>query len=118
MIRYNSQLSTKLNRRAVIKRLSESPVKDELGQYPAVESVVATVWCGVTPQTGSMLNGRQADTQLTRTTHKVTIRYREDIKDDMWLEIQGIRYDILYIVNPYLDRETLEIFCEVKSYGS
>ena len=36
----------------------------------------------------------------------------------MWLEIAGETYDILYILDPYLRHETLEIFCEVRANGS
>lgn len=117
MLVHNMQTSTRLNRRAVVKVMGKSYEKDALGQYPIVEQTVCEIWAGVTPQTGSMLSGRQADTILTRTTHKVTIRWRDDIRPEMWLEIDGARYDILYIMDPYLRHEVLEIFCEVKDYG-
>ena len=117
MLIYNWQTSTRLNRQCTIKVKAKSPEKDALGQYPIIDTVVADVWCGVTPQTGTMLSGRQADTILTRTTHKVTIRYRDDIGPEMWLEIDGVRYEILYIMDPYLRHEVLELFCEVKDYG-
>lgn len=31
----------------------------------------------------------------------------------MWLVISGVRYEILYILDPHLQHERLEIFCEV-----
>lgn len=71
------------------------------------------MWASVIPQTGSLLSGRAAETQLSRTTHKVVIRYRNDIKPDMWLMIGGQRYNILYILDPFLKHVSLEIFCEV-----
>lgn len=117
MYAYNSQPSTKLNRIASIMHYAKTEQKDELGQYPVIEAEYARVWAGVTPQTGSMLNNRQADTVLTKTTHKVTIRHMTGLSEDMWLMIDGVRYDILYIINPYLSNETCEIFCEVKKYG-
>ena len=113
-MRYFNSMSSILNRKAVIKKLGRAAEKDELGQYPAEEQTVATVWAGVTPQTGSLLSGRAAETQLSRTTHKVVIRYRKDVTPDMWLIIGGQRYDILYILDPYLQHERLEIFCEVR----
>ena len=67
----------------------------------------------VIPQTGSLLSGRTADTTLSRTTHKIVMRYCKDITPDMWFVYDGIRYNILYIMDPYLDHERLEIFCEV-----
>lgn len=92
---------------------SRGSVRDELGQFPIVKEKHARVWAGVTPQTGSALTGRAADTIVSRTTHKIVIRYRSDITPDMWvLDGTGARYNILYILNPYLANETLEIFCE------
>ena len=117
MIISNATPSTRLNRRCVIMGYTQATEKDVLGQYPVVESEIATVWCGVTPQTGSMLSGRPGDTVLTNTTHKVTIRYRTDLLPSNWLMIDGVRYDILYILDPYLRHEVLEIFCEVREYG-
>jgi len=92
--------------------------KDELGQYPVEPQTVAEVWCAVVPQTGSLLAGRPAETELARTTHKVIIRYRPGVTPDMWVEVYGIRYDILYVMDPYHDRTTLELFCEVRNDGS
>lgn len=115
---YRVNLASDLRHRAVIKRLARAEEKDALGQYPVVEETVATVWCGVTPQTGSLLTGRPAETQLSKTTHKVVMRYRPGMTADMWLEIAGETFDILYILDPYLRHETLEIFCEVRANGS
>lgn len=115
MISYDDSLSSRLNRRAEIWKNGVSSTKDALGQYPQEDQKVTSVWAGVVPQTGSMLSGRTAETQLTRTTHKVMIRYRKDVTPDMWLVIDGQRYDILYILDPYLRHERLEIFCEVKT---
>lgn len=114
---YRVNLASDLRSRAAIKRLAPAEEKDALGQYPVLEKTVAVVWCGVTPQTGSLLTGRPAETVLSRTTHKVTIRYRPGITADMWLEIGGEPYYILYILDPYLRHETLELFCEVRGDG-
>lgn len=111
---YQNSLSSRLNRRASIWKNGTGDKKDELGQYPQGDVKVADVWAGVTPQTGSLLSGRAAETQLSRTTHKVVIRYRADVRPDMWLIIAEDRYDILYILDPYLRHERLELFCEVR----
>lgn len=106
--------STKMRVRGELWQMGTAPEKDALGQFPVVPQKVCDLWCGVVPQTGSLLTGRPAETQLSRTTHKVVIRYRKGVTPDMWLEIQGQRYEILYILDPYLRHETLEIFCEVR----
>ena len=117
MLAYFDHLTSKLSRKAVIWKMAPMEEQDELGQYPVGPVPVATVWCQVVPQTGSLLNGRPGETKLSRTTHKVVIRYRKEIADDMWLEIEGVRYDILYILDPYLKHISLEIFCEVRNNG-
>lgn len=111
---YRINLGSDLRVRGALWQMGTAQEKDALGQFPAVPCKVADVWCGVTPQTGSLLTGRPAETQLSRTTHKIIIRYRKDVTPDMWMEIQGQRYTILYILDPYLRHETLELFCEVK----
>lgn len=117
MLHYYSQPSTRLDHRAEIWRMVESDTKDDTGQYPVAPARIAKVWAGVTPQTGSLLNGRPAETVLARTTHKIIIRYRSDLEPDMWFEVDGEKYDILYILDPYLKHETLECFCEVRFDG-
>lgn len=111
---YRVNLGSDLRTRGSLWQMGTAPEKDALGQFPAIKKKVCDLWCGVVPQTGSLLTGRPAETQLSRTTHKVVIRYRNGVTPDMWLEIQGQRYEILYILDPYLRHETLEIFCEVR----
>lgn len=109
--------STNMRTRAELWNMETATERDELGQFPVSPKLVCRLWAAVTPQTGSLLTGRLADTQISRTTHKVTIRYRKGVTPDMWLEIQGQRYEILYILDPYLRHDTLELFCEVKADG-
>lgn len=90
-----------------------SKEKNRLGQYPKEDKKLFDVWGAILPQTGSLLNGRQADTTLTRTTHKIIVRYNEDIKSSDWIMYNGVRYNILYIMDSYLNHERMEIFCEV-----
>ena len=118
MLAYFDRLASKLQSKGTIWEMAVAPEKDELGQYPVVPTTVATVWCQVVPQTGSLLNGRAGETQLSRTTHKIVIRYLKGITADMWFEVDGVRYDILYILDPYLKHIQLECFCEVRNDGS
>ena len=118
MIAYFDRLSSKLTSKGTIKVMGTAAEKDETGQYPAEEQTVAAVWCQVVPQTGSLLTGRPGETVLARTTHKVIIRYRRGITPDMWIEVEGERYDILYVMDPYLKHISLELFCEVRCDGS
>lgn len=116
---YRRNLASDLRHRGKICQNVIAPQKDALGQFPEENEpdTVATVWCAVIPQTGSLLTGRQAETELARTTHKIIIRWRKGVTPDMWVVVDGVRYDILYVMDPYLDRTTLELFCEVRNDG-
>lgn len=87
--------------------------KNRLGQYPKEDKKLFDVYGAVLPQTGSLLNGRQAGTTLCRTTHKIVLRYNDKITSANWFVYNGVRYDILYIMDPYLNSERLECYCEV-----
>lgn len=113
MLRRNNRLATMLNHRVEVWHSVKATERDRLGQYPMEDKLYTTVYASVIPQTGSLLTGRTAETTLTRTTHKIIMRYRDDIRPDMWVTVDGVRYDILYIMDPNLDHERLEIFVEV-----
>ena len=106
-------LAGRLNRRVELWRHKETESTNILGQTAWEEEKIKTLWAEVRPQTGSLLSRRIADTNLSRTTHKITIRYTDGITPDMWIMARGERYNIIYILNPYLKNETLELFCEV-----
>lgn len=114
MRRINNRLATQLNKRVEIWHRVASDTRNELGQKPVEDRLFDTVYAGIIPQTGSLLTGRTADTDLSRTTHKVIMRYRADLSPDMWIIVEKVRYDILYIMDPFLNHERLEVFCEVR----
>lgn len=107
------RLSSMLNRKVEFWQHGKSETPNRLGQYEKTENRVCTKWANITPQTGSLLNGRTAETVLTKTTHKITIRYDKTITSDMWVMCNDVRYDIIYILDPYEDHERMEIFTEV-----
>lgn len=107
------RLSSICKNRCELWRTVTATEKNRLGQYPKEDKKVMDFWCAVLPQTGGLLNGRPADTTLTRTTHKIVCRYTNEIKSSDWIVYKGTRYDILYIMDPYLNSERLEIYCEV-----
>ena len=97
-----ANLTSMLNRQIEIFRTVEG-MENEL---------VDVVYAAIIPQTGNMLQGRVADTVLTRVTHKFVIRYRPDLTTDMYIMYGGQRFDIVYILDPYANHERLEIFTE------
>lgn len=107
------RLSSMLKNRLEVWGVVTATEKNRLGQYPKEEKKLFDVWGAILPQTGGLLSGRQADTTLCRTTHKIVIRYNEKIKSSNWFVYNGVRYDILYIMDSYLNHERMECFCEV-----
>ena len=109
----DNRLSSMLKNRISVYGTVTSTEKNRLGQYPKEDKKLFEVWACIIPQTGSLLNNRPADTTLTRTTHKIVMRYNKNITSANWFVYDGVRYDILYIMDPYLNSERLECFCEV-----
>ncbi len=70
-----------------------------------------SVWAQIIPQTGRLMN-QPADTVLSNVTHKIIIRYSAypELSPEMWLVYRGKRFDIDFILNPYENDETLEVF--------
>ncbi|SDZ19276.1 phage head-tail adaptor, putative, SPP1 family [Tindallia californiensis] len=74
---------------------------------------VDSMWAKVIPQTGKLQN-QQTETVLANVSHKVEVRYQagKNITREMYLMCRGERFDIKYILNPYMKNEFLEIFCQ------
>lgn len=107
------RLSSMLKNRLEIYRVETSNEKNRLGQYPKIERKIMDVYGAILPQTGGLLNNRPADTLLTRVTHKIVCRYTDKIKPSDFIKYNGIRYNIIYILDPYMNNERLEIYTEV-----
>lgn len=108
-----NNLSGRLNKKIEFWQNIQTEKRNEIGQKAWENQKVKRAWAEVKPQTGSLLSGRAAESTLSRTTHKITVRYDARIKEDMWVVADGRRYEILYILDPYLSGEVMEIFCEV-----
>lgn len=93
-----------LNKRIRIFRNSTAVDPETLTDEPKYAEV-RTVWANISPRTGSMLQGRDAGTMLSQTTHAITIRSRGDVADDdyiVWTDEFGVshRFDIDYVLPP------------------
>lgn len=107
------RLSSICKNRLEVWGATTSETKNRLGQYPKEDKKLFEVYGAILPQTGGLLSGRRAETTLSRTTHKIVVRYTDKITPANWFIYNGDRYDILYIMDPYLNGERLEIYCEV-----
>lgn len=84
----------------------------ELGADKIEDNAFYTCWAKLESRTGSLLTGRAADTKLSKTTHKFTIRYTNKIAPDCWIIYDGRRFDIDYINDPDFSKHWLEIFVQ------
>lgn len=104
----------KLNKRVEV--WANVPIENELGEddYDHEPKKLKTIWCGFTPQTATMRKS-QAGNILSEVDTKITTRYNagKDIEEDMWFVYKGKRYDIKYILNPYMKNEELEFFTQL-----
>lgn len=93
-----------LNKRIeVFKQVFEED--PETGTKEPKEVTAFETWANISPRTGSMLNGRDAGTILSQTTHAITIRSRGDITSDCrirWVDEfkREHIFDIDYILPP------------------
>lgn len=115
MNRRDGNLTTLLNKRVELWRDVTTTEIGALGQFSMVQSKIMDLYAAIEPRTGSLLSGRTAETALSKTTHKITVRYRNDIKPSDWFVYGGERYNILYILDPYANHERLEMYCEAVS---
>lgn len=87
--------------------------ENELGEDSYRFEKLKTIWAAIIPQTGS-LQRQQADTMLTNVTHKIIVRYSagKEITKEMKIKFRGHEFEIRYILNPYFNNETLEVFVQ------
>lgn len=107
------RLSSICKNRIEVWRSVTSKEKNRLGQFPKEDKKIMEIYGAILPQSGGLLNNRPAETVLTRTTHKIICRYNDEIKSSDWIIYKGVRYNIIYIQDPYINNERLEIFTEV-----
>lgn len=73
---------------------------------------VGGFWGEFKNRTGSMLYGRNADTKLAKTTHKLTYRYLNypQLDTNQVLQIDNFLYDIEYVDDLDNRHEMMEVF--------
>lgn len=91
--------------------------KNELNETVYNFAEIKTIWIELIPQTGKLQN-QAAETILSSVTHKVKCRYQaaNDITEEMYFLVDGKRMDIKFILDPYNQKEFLEIFVEQVNY--
>lgn len=88
-------------------------VTNELHETTVLPKLFLETWAEVVPQTGKVFKG-PVNTLLASVTHKIILRYEagKSITEDMYIIHEGKKFEIKYILNPYMNNETIEIFVE------
>jgi len=89
-----------------------SEERNELGADGVKEALLMRRWAKMESRTGSLLTGRAADTMLSKTTHKFTVRYTKEITPACWILYDGRRFNIDYVNDPDFTKQWLEIFVQ------
>ena len=109
MRKARDNLSTQLNRK--VELWGNRETVNELGELDQEPVKIKDLYVAIIPQTGKLQSG-QGNTILSEVTTKFVCRYQEGITCDMWLVYNGKRHDVKYILDPYAQHKTLELFCE------
>lgn len=95
----------KMNKRVEIMELAQ--ISDGGGGYEDALVPVKKVWANINPVSGrEYWQAQQAQAQIS---HKVTIRYLQDLNRSHVLSFNGKKYDIQYVINVNEENRFLEI---------
>ena len=100
------------------KRISIVEMKEQKNEYNLLETkpnVLLNCWARIEP-----LRGREYFEALKiKTTDyvKITIRYRSNITDNMFVRYHNVLFEIQNIIDPYMRHEKLELMCILRNRG-
>lgn len=99
--------SSELDKRLIIERPAASETADDHGGPDAVFIEVAEVWARIEGVSGrEFLAARQL---VAEATHRIAIRYRQDIKPTWRGKWRGSLYDFVHVAPVAAQREYIEI---------
>lgn len=94
--------------RVVIKK--NNKIRNNFGEVTENWEVVAIVWANINPIAGKEFFA--ADTVNLNISHRIKMRYREDITPDMRIEYKGRVFTINSIINEYELNTVLQLMCK------
>lgn len=96
-----------MRHRVTIKVINRQ--EDELGGFVRADTAKDPIWASIEPATPREV---YAYSQLQqRVTHRMTVRYRTDIRQGMTLEHDGTEYYVTGVTNPDKRKRFLEVMC-------
>lgn len=103
--------SGKLNKKIEVWKKEKTGDIDATGADETKDTLIFKKWASIEPRTGSLMTGRAQETILSKTTHKITMRYSDKVTSDCWLIYDGHRFDIDYIL-PDFSKSWLDIYAQ------
>ncbi len=108
MRRRKHNTSSKLRQRLTLQQ--EMRTSDEAGGYTRSWIDIADLWAEIIPMRGSeKVFGNQVQAAVT---HKIKLRYREDVKPEMRLQYDNRVFNIRHVINISEMNEVLEVLAE------
>lgn len=97
-------------------------VENEYGETDYETVKIGSFWCGIVPTNGKVDTHLPGDVNAEEVTHKITIRRRTaerlDIpggRQQLYLDIGGVRYDVLYVLPQYSTRDRNIIYAKMRA---
>jgi SPP1 family predicted phage head-tail adaptor len=90
----------------------EAPVaaSDNMGGSTDTFTTMATIWAAIWPVSASeQIEGMGATMTIT---HRIRIRYREDVIPSWRINFKGKYYNIVSIINPGMNNRMIEILAK------
>lgn len=106
----------KYNKLITIEALTEGE-ENEIGERNSEFLPVKTIFARIESRVGSLLGGRQADTVVSKTTHKISypfLNFPEITAQNHRISCNGKTYSIDYVLDDDANDEEMQIFvsCE------
>lgn len=97
-----------LRHRIIIQK--QITTQDTFGEQYEEWDNITTVWANINP-----ISGREffaAESVNSEITHKVRLRYREDIKPDMRVSYKGRIFRVESVINEFEKDKLLQLMCK------
>jgi len=96
---------------------SKTKRKTEFGELTYDYKKISSVWAEIIPKTGreNTLDGNSIQVSVT---HKITVRNGaiKELRNDMYFEFRGQRYEVLYFMPHYKRNDLIEFYCKLQQF--
>ena len=104
-----------LNKRVTLLKLAEVEDEYSLTHQELVDAVGHKVWAKIEPLRGAAY--LEAHKEGVKDTIRITIRYRANVTNDMFVKYRDKLYTIDTIIDPAEAHAKLELMCKIREAG-